>query len=237
MNKRSSLLLLPLLTAAAFAQDLADEAPEDVRRYTVEMIVFSYAQDVAAGTEVFVPDEPPVDEFPLDGAVLTEIEVLKHERSYPAADRYEIVMLQEEDFGLSDVYEHLQRIDAYEPLLHFGWTQPTYPAERTEARPLSSFVTPPEGLSGDLTLYLSRYLHLALSLELEESVPGFDFAGFGPSRPIRYRIEEDRIFRNGDLRYFDHPKFGALAKITRVEEQPAEEALTDDTELLGYDGG
>jgi hypothetical protein len=48
--------------------------------------------------------------------------------------------------------------------------------------------------------------------------------------PIRYRISEDRIMKNGDIRYFDHPKFGMIAKITRVEE--AEEEIIDDTEDL-----
>jgi hypothetical protein len=55
--------------------------------------------------------------------------------------------------------------------------------------------------------------------------------------PIRYRIEEDRIVRNGELRYFDHPKFGVLAKITRVEKQEPEEFEEEfEEELLGFDG-
>ncbi len=238
MNKRASLLLLPLLTAGAFAQDASDDEAVDVRRYTVEMIIFSYAQNVSAGTEVFVPDEPPAGEFVFGDEVLEEIPLLERERTHPGAKKYEIVMLPEEDFGLVDIFERLQRIDAYRPLLHFGWTQPTYPADDTEPRPLSSFVTPPEGLTGDLTLYLSRYLHLAVNLQLEGAAkPGVYRDEFSVlSQPIHYRIEEDRIFRNGELRYYDHPKFGVLAKITRAQEQAVEEAAADDTELLGYDG-
>ncbi len=53
---------------------------------------------------------------------------------------------------------------------------------------------------------------------------------FAELRPVRYRISEDRIFRSGELRYFDHPKFGVLARITRADVAPA----TDQTELLGY---
>jgi hypothetical protein len=51
--------------------------------------------------------------------------------------------------------------------------------------------------------------------------------------PVRYRIFEDRIFKSGDLRYFDHPKFGVLAKITRVEEPGDEEP---EAALLGEPG-
>ncbi len=38
-----------------------------------------------------------------------------------------------------------------------------------------------------------------------------------------YRIDEDRIFKSGDLRYFDHPRMGVLAKIERVVEPEPEE--------------
>ena len=71
-----------------------------------------------------------------------------------------------------------------------------------------------------------------LSFSDERSGFGYDDPG-----PVRFRIQENRIFKNGDLRYFDHPKFGVLAKITRVEEVEEEvepEMLGDDPrELLG----
>jgi hypothetical protein len=171
-----------------------------------------------------------------------ELELLEEPR------KYEIVMLAKEDFQLTETYERLQRLDAYKPLLHFGWTQPTYPEEDTEARPLSSFVTTPAVLEGELSLYLSRYLHLAVKLQLDatdnepldrrvasNSLAGSytDFGNETVSYPVRYRIDEDRIFRNGELRYFDHPKFGVLAKISRVEDDDPEEEILEDGELLG----
>ncbi len=48
---------------------------------------------------------------------------------------------------------------------------------------------------------------------------------------VRYRIFEDRIMKNGDIRYFDHPKFGVVAKTTRYEE-PEEEFIDDTDDLL-----
>ena len=44
-------------------------------------------------------------------------------------------------------------------------------------------------------------------------------AGGPESCPPGYRIQENRILKNGELRYYDHPKFGVLAKVTRVEER------------------
>ncbi len=261
-------LLLPLFSATAFAQDaLEEEDIPEVRRYTVEMIIFKYEQNVATGSEVFVPDEPPpIDPLlagePVDGGLMEALnsvpEVVEPEPEVAFADaerKYELVMLPEDDFTLLDEFERLDNLSAYTPLLHFGWTQPTYPEEVTEARLLDSFVSPPPGLAGDLTMYLSRYLHLAINLQLDapvdetkkaDEIGGRYFStsdddslvdGMVVSYPVRYRIEEDRIFRNGELRYFDHPKFGVLAKISRVEEEePTEEELLGDADFLGFDG-
>ena len=286
------ILLLPLLAVGALAEesDLAEE-PVDVRRYTVELMIFAYEQGQSGGSEIFIPDEPPPIDYgadeelidfifgdempptdfasPADDPELAEIELVLHERQVDPDDPYAFVMLPEEDFVLSDIVAGLDELDAYIPLMHFGWTQPMFPEQEPEVRLLSSFATPPEGLEGDLSLYLSRYLHLALNLQMDsttlekfanpevvgvsqeasesESVPDryvfgdgtnqFEFDDMGgdglAAFPVRYRIEEDRIVRNGELRYYDHPKFGVLAKITRVEEQESDKF---EEQLPGFDG-
>ena len=233
MKKYVALLLLPVLAASAHAQGALEEDEHlEVRRYTVEMIIFSYAQNVSAGSEIFPPDVPVIVDSPLDEGLEGVNASKPNPEIVTRADtfrKYELVMLAEKDFRLVETYEHLDRLGAYEPLMHFGWTQPTYPDEEVEARPLSSFATPPDGLEGELTLYLSRYLHLTVKLQLDQPVKDEP-----ASYPVRYRIEEDRIFRNGELRYFDHPKFGVLAKITRVEEEQSNpDELADDMEMLG----
>ena len=262
MRKLATLIALPLLTSVAQAQeslDAEDEAEEEIRRYTVEMIIFSYAQDVATGSEIFVADEPPLLEDLLEE--LPEVEVLAETdlEAYPETDseafseendddKFALVLLPEYDYTLGDIFEEMEKLDVYQPLMHFGWTQPTLPEEDTEALELQSLAMPPEGLAGSLTLYLSRYLHLVVDLQLDEAdstTPVYIFGDYNwqhfdepESNPVRYRIAENRIIRNGELRYFDHPKFGVLARITRFEEQeePTPEELLEDTELLGYDG-
>jgi len=244
MTKRFGFMLLALLAAPAIADDTdADEVP-DVRRYTVEMIIFRYAQDVSVGTEVFVSDEPP-------GLEATDLERLP-ESTQPAGEDHRVfVLLLEEDFTLSDTFARMQRLDVYEPLMHFGWTQSTLPEEETKVRPLSSFAVPPAGLDGDLTLYLGRYLHLAVNLQLDaETKPrratprerrlnvfGDEIIESLPERITRFRLAENRIVRNGELRYFDHPKFGVLAKVSRVEvsddELDENPGASGDDELLG----
>ncbi len=259
ITKLATLIALPLLAAAALAQETLDAEvveEEEIRRYTVEMIIFSYAQDVSTGSEIFVADEPPLleelqGELPEEPQeeLQEEIEVSPEtELDETGEDEYALVLLAEEDYTLGDVLDEMERLDIYQPLMHFGWTQPTLPEEDTVALELQSLAMPPQGLAGSLTLYLSRYLHLVVDLQLDEAdstTPEYIFGGYDlhhydepDTYPVRYRITENRIIRNGELRYFDHPKFGVLARITRYEkeQEPTPEELFEETELLGYDG-
>lgn len=154
-----------------------------------------------------------------------------------ADNPFQLILLQEDEMQLGNVVDRFELLDAYETLMHFGWTQPTFPEEETPPIDLQLFGEPPTGLVGTVTLYLSRYLHFVVDLALDapadpeedvfddDSVP--DVGDERPSYndiyreyvgPVRFRIQDDRILKNGELRYFDHPKFGVLAKVTRVEE-------------------
>ena len=248
MMKRSvTLPLVALLALPALAQEPYDDSgAEEPRRYTVEMIVFKYNEDVGLGNERFVPEAPPEldDEFVFGdqrqqaeppGDALTQPQPV--EQAIPDqvderfADRrfYEIERLDDDQLTMADTWEHLERLDVYRPIMHFGWTQHTLPDDVTDPRPLDSFARPPGDLNGELELYLGRYLHLVVDLSLDAAGGGgrFEDDGLLGTAPIRYRIQEDRIFKSGEMRYFDHPKFGVLAKITRAD---------GDEELLGFDG-
>lgn len=251
MKVLATVLILSMASLTAVAQDDSNlpEEQEEVRRYMVELIVFSYAQDVSVGTEVFPPDKPIVDDtvfLDIEGPIESDLtgnqrqiaQTLEGEgQGLAEADR-EIVFLREKEFTLNDVAERFERLDVYEPIMHVGWTQLTHPEEVTKAIELWEFGDVPAGLDGSFTLYLSRYLHLAIDLSLD--APGqydepavFDEPeiAFGDARrqfrsaredatmPVRYRILDDRIFKNGEVRYFDHPKFGVVVKIVRVEEE------------------
>ena len=266
--------LIAPASAQVDAEPLLDEEIEEVveprRRYTVELIIFAYADSVAAGTEIWTADEAAVETtdnpgsdgyFDDFGEELMEIELT-------VARRYmdpELVLFGEDDYTMTDVYDKLVELDAYEPLLRAGWTQPTFEKELTGPIALQTLAESPPWLDGSLMLYLGRYLHLVvdLTMDADRTLPedaeylqdledlddetGIKFT-FGDVHvqdeyeaidaygellppPIRYRIFEDRIMKNGDVRYFDHPKFGMLAKITRFVE-PEEEEFIDDTDDL-----
>ena len=172
-----------------------------------------------------------------------------------ADNPFQLVLLQEDEMQLGNVVDRFELLDAYETLMHFGWTQPTFPEEETPPIDLQLFGEPPPGLAGTVTLYLSRYLHFVVDLALDapadpeedvfedDSVPRFgddrpsysdiyqEYVG-----PVRFRIQDDRILKNGELRYFDHPKFGVLAKVTRVEEPEDDEDSASGEENPGSAG-
>lgn len=263
MRKPNPPFVVSLLSLAAFlpaaAQEIPDELIEEpeIRRYTVEVIVFEYAQEVSVGSEVFIADVPEIEDLLLDGTAEENLEIIEEpipgtvRKSGPLPDT-ELVLSARDDYQLDEVYGHLRRLDVYKPVMHFGWTQATWPQEQTEAVPLFRFARPPEGLDGTLTLYLSRYLHLVVDLQLDapqvamlsretierqgdartvgEVLPYMEGEHLPP--PVKYQIQENRILKNGELRYYDHPKFGVLAMVTRVEEEEEEDPETG--ELLGY---
>lgn len=268
MPRLRILLISMLLGAVATAQEplldseLLEEVEPEIRRYTVELIVFSYAENVSVGTEVFLPELIEVIEldpfaFPEpgeEGAIPddsvptnTDTEAAALEEEEEEETRFEMVLLTDEELTMTGTLDRLDLLDAYEPLLHVGWTQTALPEDESPTLDLREFGEPPEGLTGGLTLYLSRYLHLVIDLELaapesgETIVAGPEFNEpvfygdfFDPEpvyAPLHYRINENRLFRNGEIRYYDHPRFGVIAKIVRFEIE-AEEEIPDDTEFL-----
>lgn len=205
-------------------QELLDEEAVPIKRYTVELIVFSYAEDVAVGTEMF-----PADKVELPADEIAEIVVTKRLQRHPDAVGLAPVLLSEDQFTMYNVVERLQLLDAYNPIMHVGWTQAGFPLQDTEELDLSVFGEAPDGLEGSFTLYLERYLHLIVDLSMDAPVEvieiefddnsSYKIEDAAPLRgPVRYRIQEDRIVKNGEIRYFDHPKFGVVAKVSRVEE-------------------
>jgi hypothetical protein len=276
--------LLTLFSAVAGGQQqtvpnaaILETEAEEIRRYSVEMIVFQYVGEAAGSVEIFQPEEQivpdetpddgtltgdlsprleggqvmlesdplapaqaPEDESPAEGTGLEEIDLLAQElEEIVTYEQSGHIRLGPEEFVLTDIYEKLVRLDAYQPLMHTAWVQPTVEKDASTTLKLRRIGDPPLRLNGTVTLYLSRFLHLVLDLALEEKSPqrmtssqesvryygddqsrtafSFDPQFITPS--TFYRIQEDRIVRNGELRYYDHPKFGVIAKITRVEEE------------------
>ena len=225
-------------------------------RYTVELIVFTYSASDSAGSEIFVPDKPApaprADELADADSADQQMEnpAISRQpeptgpgtqrsdvlRELPTRERVQLQVLERDEYTLDDIYSHLARLDAYEPIMRTGWTQTTPEKAVAPAVHLRALADPPLGLDGSFTLYLGRFVHLSVDLALDADTerPAMNatdrLIAYGDDRmrneevddflprPVRYRIVEDRIMRSGDIRYFDHPRFGVIAKVTKVEE-------------------
>lgn len=253
-----------------------EEVVEDVRYYSVEVIIFEYASNVSAGNEVFdpvMPEEPEMQgldsELDLENTIpvygdtpasveddaiefgdFIEVEEeITELTTIPSLSNIEFRLLTEEELTMSEIHERLLTLDAYIPVLWAGWVQSTHDADMTPSIRLRSLGMPPLHIDGTLTLYLRNYLHLAVDLTREQHIAVFepvyrmekparnDRSGFdddlgynaADSQTIIYHIQEDRLFNSGQLRYYDHPKFGVLARVNRVEIADPNEEEDEDT--------
>jgi Peptidoglycan-binding protein, CsiV len=260
--KTIAALMLTLLSAtyAVAQQPGTDEqaAPEEPKSYTVEVVIFTYAEPVGVGTEIFPPDAPEPAALPDEetgqaaddetgAAAPPDSAVPATAATGDEAPAFAFHVLTSDEYTMQDILDRLHRLDVYRTVMHFGWTQPALSRDETTPIELRTFGDPPAGLDGNFTLYLSRFLHLVvdLSLEADTAAPTDQpVAGFGDDRdrtgpeqaqlPVHYRIEENRIVKSGDIRYFDHPKFGVVAKVTRVDDADEKSAHADGPQSLAF---
>ncbi len=133
----------------------------------------------------------------------------------------DFVPLREDRRSLARVYERLEQIDAYEPILHVGWVQPARESDNSNPYRFEPSAIDATGLAGTITLYKERYLHLEidLSLESQQAAVETDFL-LGPGAadaPEAYTLTESRRIRGLTEHYFDHPRFGIIARIRDVK--------------------
>jgi peptidoglycan-binding protein CsiV len=199
--------------------------------------------DMAAQSQVPHDADELVDFGDLTAATeapVTELELI------PSLSGIDFKSLTADELSMGDIHERLMTLDAYQPVLWGGWVQSTHEKESTPSIRLRSIGTPPIHVDGTLTLYLKNYLHLAVDLTREQQLatvqpvyrqeklsPGglraYDDGQYGVVDPqtVIYRIQEDRLFNSGQLRYYDHPKFGVLARVSRVEQAMPDEESED----------
>jgi len=107
-------------------------------------------------------------------------------------------------FKLNAIEDTLKRSRNYQPLAHFGWTQPGYPRGEPHYLSVDGLVPAGSGVSGQISLARGRYLHLTLELT-------YDSPEEGGGRMV---LRQTRRMRSNERHYIDHPKFGVIAIIT-----------------------
>jgi len=97
-------------------------------------------------------------------------------------------------------YARLARSQVYQPLMHVAWIQGVKANRLSRAVQISN----PEGtINGYFQLQRGNLVHIIT--DLEYSVDS-----------VIYRLNEKRRFKLNETHYFDHPKFGMLARVSPV---------------------
>lgn len=108
---------------------------------------------------------------------------------------------------LSAAAAGLQNDARYRVLLHRRWVQGADGKTTSKSILLGS---ENEELFGYLRFYMSRYLHVELNLVFR---PGGGAVGT-EQNDVGFRLIEQRRIKSLENHYFDHPKFGALVRVS-----------------------
>ena len=155
--------------------------------------------------------------------------------------------LPKQDYRLAGVRRVLARSEDYRPLLHVAWQQPGLDVrnvravrldntrferkageqaepEPGEVRETQEYTPPVKIFDGTVRLRKSRFLHLDVDFAyfpdtLQQPDLELPAQAAGHRRfPADYvRLTESRRIKPDNLNYFDHPLFGLVIEVSRIE--------------------
>ena len=136
---------------------------------------------------------------------------------------------------LNNAASRLSRSSRYRVHYHNAWQQPVMTKRSAQSVKVHS---DDDLIEGNIRLYKATYLHAALDLWLKQNTapitPTNSWSDLSPegeeiNAPRNPHLIESRRVRSKKLYFFDHPKMGALLKLTPIE---TPEAVRVDLEKL-----
>lgn len=184
------LLLAIFLIAAPVAALHA--APVATNMYDVEVVVFENRLSDLENGELWARD-------PEKSAAAGKDESVSAGENPPA------------DSALSAAAAALEKSGRHHVLARLRWQQSAEAKSVSKPVKISNTAA---GLDGSLRFYLSRFLILELNLALREAQSGGMLSGAAEKGAAVYRLNEPRRIKVSETHYFDHPKFGALVRVS-----------------------
>lgn len=183
-----SLMLLP--------PTLLQAAPTTPNTYEIEVVVFENRLADLEGGETWSRIAPETIVAEKDEALVAG------EKLLPESPLWEAAVA-------------LERSGQHHVLTHLRWQQSA--EAKSVSKPVKISSESGE-LGGSLRFYLSRYLILDLNLILRVPPSGGFFGVLGQEKEETvFRLSEPRRIKVSELHYFDHPRFGALVRVSPVK--------------------
>ena len=107
-------------------------------------------------------------------------------------------------YSLHGIYRALERASTYQPLLHLGWQQPALIGTRSKYVRVIDTMGKIDG-----TVRVRSGPLLFVELDLSYIIDA--------NKPLYTTIKEARKIKLNELHYFDHPLFGIIIRVSRLE--------------------
>ncbi|MGQ0586489.1 MAG: CsiV family protein [Gammaproteobacteria bacterium] len=130
-----------------------------------------------------------------------------------------IEVLEDELFGLMDVWKRLDNSASHEPLVRIAWIQADPPAERgvairlKQGTPMASVTAAGSSeiypVDGWAALMAGRYLHLDTSFVQTDALEDGTLGS--------YRLRERRRLRRDELNHLDSPRLGIVVRVQKAD--------------------
>ncbi len=199
--KASKLLciLLSFITTSVAAEP--ENSQDEFDQYDIEILIFEQSHQIGLDNEQWQKLE--VDEGEADGGDggdgdFPTKEILETVSLDDGGENV-IVELPSTSLTLADTRERLNSTVDYRVLYHKAWHQTVRDKDKSTA----VWIELPE-LEGTINLHKQRFLHFSADLSFNSL--------FG-----EVKLEQSRRLKSKELHYFDHPLFGILVRVVKIE--------------------
>lgn len=219
--------------------------------YRVEVVIVGYFDESSAASEHWaIALEQPLDETMIEDTVGdqefllqeadAEVESLNLEPDVTEPDPAAGLIRPASGLDFRSAAQRFNYRQDMQVLWHQAWLEKIQDQDNAiaheidisgEKNGLQSQIT------GTISLYKSRFLHIQPDLKLQQNVQGYTDNPDDPYSserqwlPIRAaHIDRSRRMRSNEIHYLDHPLLGIVAKVTPIETAEEETAAPSDSD-------
>lgn len=238
-------------------QAIAYETPEIKANYSVEVIIFRYLDQASVENELFDNNITPIDAYKETAVIkkqsvsysntaldnkenISEQIINNIIRTVPSDREILFNIIPNNLLSLKSDNDRLKRIRVYEPIIWNGWQQILTSNELTPEIKLRRLKNTLGQFGGYLKFYESSGGKLRLAVDIymqDEQVNQAKLIGQTfpnnlakiADEPLisKYPLSDDKEMKLDEIRYFDHPKYGILAKISKIQPSETNEIRTE----------